>query len=163
MRIETGIKATKLLYLFCIGFFIFAAFPMSFADNKKGKTYVGTDACKTCHEKEYQYFKSYAKKAKSFDSIKKMQKGLRASEFQKCYECHTTGYGTPGGFKSEKDTPHLKDAGCEVCHGQGSLHCETEKTEDIKGKLTSKDCETCHNQERVESFRYKPLVYGGAH
>ena len=29
--------------------------------------------------------------------------------------------------------------------------------------MTMKDCETCHNSERVASFNFKPLLYGGAH
>jgi len=127
------------------------------------KTYVGSDACKDCHEDEYKNFNAYAKKAHSYNSIKIMKRGLTETEFQSCFECHTTGYGKPGGFISEKETPLLKDAGCEVCHGPGSLHCETEEPEAIKGKLTIKDCETCHNKERVAEFNYKPLIFGGAH
>jgi hypothetical protein len=26
-----------------------------------------------------------------------------------------------------------------------------------------KDCESCHISERVNAFRYKPLIHGGAH
>jgi hypothetical protein len=92
-----------------------------------------------------------------------MQKSLTNQELKSCFECHTTGYGEPGGFKSESETPHLKNAGCEVCHGPGSTHVETNDPEDIKGDLTAKDCEKCHNSDRVGAFRYKPLIYGGAH
>lgn len=126
-------------------------------------TYVGSDQCKSCHEKEFGSFKNNAKKAHSYKSIAVMKKGLTDAEFEKCFECHTTGYKKPGGFRSEKETPQLKDAGCEVCHGPGSLHAETGDPKDIKGKLTTKDCETCHNPERVGAFKYKPMVYGGAH
>ena len=135
----------------------------SLAETENQKSYVGSKACKDCHENEYRNFITYAKKAHSYASIKKMKKGLTDTEFQNCFECHTTGYGKPGGFRSEQETPNLKDAGCEVCHGPGSLHCETEDSEDIKGSLTTKDCEFCHNPERVETFNFKPLVYGGAH
>jgi len=133
------------------------------ARSERIKTYVGSDACKECHEEEYRNYKAYAKKAQSYDSIKKMKKGLTEFEFQGCFECHTTGHGKPGGFVSEKETPFLKNAGCEVCHGPGSLHCDTETAADIKGQLTIKDCEGCHNDERVAEFNYKPLIYGGAH
>ena len=133
------------------------------AGSEEIKTYVGSDACKDCHEEEYKNFKAYAKKAHSYNSIKKMKRGLTETEFQGCFECHTTGHGKLGGFVSEKEPPLLKNAGCEVCHGPGSLHCETENPEDIKGKPTIKDCETCHNEERVAEFNYKPLIYGGAH
>jgi hypothetical protein len=125
--------------------------------------FIGSESCKDCHETEYDSFKQFNKKAHSFKSITALKKGLTDVELNKCYECHTTGYGKEGGFLSEQETPKLKDAGCEVCHGPGSLHAETGDPKDIKGKLSAKDCESCHNSERINAFKYKPLVYGGAH
>ena len=139
------------------------AWPLGKAGSEGQKLYVGSKACQDCHEDEYDKFRTFAKKAHSFDSIKVMKKGLTDAEFQSCFGCHTTGYGKPGGFVSEHDTPDLKDAGCEVCHGPGSLHCETEDPEDIVGSLTAEECESCHRSDRVEAFDYKPLIYGGAH
>jgi len=127
------------------------------------KTYVGSDSCQECHEFEYKSFKTYAKKAHSYKSIEIMKKGLTEAEFRTCFECHTTGFGQPGGFQSVQDTPHLKNAGCEVCHGPGSLHIESEDPSDLKEDLTAKDCESCHNAERVAAFDYRPLIHGGAH
>jgi hypothetical protein len=127
------------------------------------KTYVGSNVCKDCHEKEYKNFMNYSKKSHSFKSIMIRRKGLTEAEFQKCLECHTTGYGKPGGFQSEATTPHLKDAGCEVCHGPGSLHVKTGSRKDINGNVKTKDCENCHREERVAAFNYKPVLYGGAH
>jgi Cytochrome c554 and c-prime len=127
------------------------------------KTYVGSTACAECHEEEYRQFEKYSKKAQSYESVKTMEKGLTRAEFQSCFECHATGYGKPSGFVSEEQTPALKNAGCEVCHGPGSVHIDTEDSSDIRGELSTEDCETCHCAERVEAFDYKPLVYGGAH
>ena len=145
-------------------------FFFSFSGNYAGKArcaeqpkYVGSDGCKECHADEYRTFKQFNKKAHSFQSIIRLQKGLEEAELKNCFECHTTGYGKEGGFRSEQETPQLKDAGCEVCHGPGSVHAETGDPKDIKGKLTAKDCEACHNSERIDAFKYKPLVYGGAH
>jgi hypothetical protein len=127
-------------------------------------TYVGSASCKDCHENEFKSFSTYSKKAHSFKSIKVMQKkGITEADVKKCYECHTTGYGKPGGFRSESETPHLKDAGCEVCHGPGSLHVQSGSKKDIRKKMNVKECEVCHNSERVGAFKYKPLIYGGAH
>ena len=125
--------------------------------------YVGSDACKPCHEKEYSSFVQYAKKSKSYQSIERLEKGLSAEDLEKCYGCHTTGYGRPGGFTSIEETPALKNAGCEVCHGPGGTHVKTEDSDSIKKQPTRQDCETCHTSERVKAFRYKPLIHGGGH
>ena len=140
------------LYTFCIA--------SSFAEDK---TYVGSEVCSECHEQEYNNFKSYAKKAKSFESIKKMKKKLTAEEYQACFECHTTGYGKKGGFVSEEETPELSDAGCEVCHGPGSLHVESEDPDLIVRNVDMENCNTCHSNDRIEAFDFKPLLFGGAH
>ena len=139
---------------------------MWFTDSARGqseKVYVGSEVCKSCHENEYRNFVAYAKKNHSFDSVYKMKKRLTREEIEKCFGCHTTGYGKPGGFRSEVETPHLKNAGCEVCHGPGSLHAKTRNSKDIQGKVTSKDCGVCHDESRVAAFKYRPLVHGGAH
>jgi len=125
--------------------------------------YVGSFACKPCHEEEYKSFMTNAKKSRSFKSIERVKKELTEKEKEGCYHCHTTGYGKPGGFISPEKTPHLKNAGCEVCHGPGELHVKTKSSRDIKRHLTLKDCEACHTSERVRAFRYKPLIHGGAH
>jgi hypothetical protein len=144
--------------------FIFAV-SMVFPCFGKGMAspYTGSAACKKCHEKAYASFMAYSKKSRSFESIEKLKKGLTAEEIKKCYGCHTTGYGKPGGFISPQKTPHLKNAGCEVCHGPGAMHARTQNPRDIKAHPTMHDCEACHTSERVRAFRYKPLIHGGAH
>ncbi len=133
-------------------------------ENKKDvPKYVGSEACKKCHETEYKSFITYAKKATSYNSIERIKDRLTEEELRGCYFCHTTGYGKPGGFISVEKTPHLKNAGCEVCHGPGEFHVKTQNPTYIKSKLTIKDCEDCHTEERIKAFRYKPLIHGGAH
>ncbi|MFH1156557.1 MAG: cytochrome c family protein [Pseudomonadota bacterium] len=127
------------------------------------KTYVGSKACKECHEAEYQNYFKFSKKASSYDSIRIMESKLTKEEFRSCFECHTTGYGQPGGFVSEKQTPELKNAGCESCHGPGSVHAASSDPDDIRASLTLEDCNHCHSSDRVEAFDFKPLLFGGAH
>ena len=127
------------------------------------KIYVGSETCKDCHEQQYDNFMKYSKKAHSFDNIKKMETKLTAVEYQTCFECHTTGYKQKGGFISEAKTPEVKNPGCEARHGPGSLHAESEDPEEIIGQLTMENCITCHNEDRVQAFDFKPLIYGGAH
>ncbi|MBM4141307.1 MAG: cytochrome C [Nitrospira sp.] len=138
--------------------------PFSIAETKTiTPKYVGTETCRKCHKAEYDSFMTYARKSRSFESIERVKKGLTEEEIRGCYSCHTTGYGKPGGFVSPEKTPHLKIAGCEVCHGPGELHVTTRNPQDIKRRMTLKDCEVCHTEERVKAFRYKPMIHGGAH
>lgn len=133
---------------------------------KPASTYVGSASCEGCHEKEYNNFKKFAKKAHSDKSVKVMAKKLTPDELKECYTCHTTGYGQPGGFESYEKTPDLGHAGCEVCHGPGSAHVDSGGQKNLikgKGRMSVKECETCHNPERVSNFRFKPMLYGGAH
>ena len=87
---------------------------------------------------------------------------LTVEELQNCYGCHTTGYGKPGGFVSEIQTPEMMNLGCESCHGPGSLHVESEDPDDLTA-VAVEDCMICHNEERVAAFNFKPMLYGGGH
>ncbi len=151
----------------CLGFLGAVCFlglaPLPFAHGETVSSYVGKEVCKGCHEKEYKSFIAYSKKNSSFKSIALRRKKLTDEEFKTCLSCHTTGYGKPGGFKSEAETPDMKDLNCEACHGPGSEHAKSGNPKDLKGKMTAGDCETCHNADRVATFNYKPLIYGGAH
>lgn len=134
--------------------------------SKAVASFVGSSSCEGCHEKEFITFKKHSKKAHSDRSVKIMAKQLTPEELKECYACHTTGYGKPGGFVSFEKTPDMGHAGCEVCHGPGSAHVESGGKKNLilgKGRMSVKECETCHNPERVSNFRFKPMLYGGAH
>lgn len=126
--------------------------------------YVGTTACKDCHQALYESYLHGSKKARSSRSVKRMAPKLTAEELRGCFGCHTTGYGRPGGFVSFEKTPELADAGCEVCHGPGSAHVASGGD---PARITAKPamalCETCHNSKRVQDFNFKPMLFAGAH
>ena len=143
---------------------VFGIYSPSQGSEQNGQlTYVGSLACRDCHPDEYANFITYAKKSTSFQSVEKQMRHLTPDEIKQCYPCHTTGYGQPGGFISLEETPHLKNAGCEVCHGPGAEHSRTTTPETIISNMSKKDCEICHISERVKAFKYKPLIHGGAH
>ncbi|MFC1837385.1 multiheme c-type cytochrome [Thermodesulfobacteriota bacterium] len=165
MQIRQLVYRFRLIALpaFLIYYLSMPCFPALADDFTVTPVYVGSEVCRNCHEEEYSSFTTYAKKNRSFESIERLRTRLFPEEIKKCYSCHTTGYGQPGGFTSLEETPHLKNAGCEVCHGPGSIHVQTKTAGDIKRYMTKKDCEVCHISERVKAFRYKPLIHGGAH
>lgn len=141
-----------------IALLIFLLIPtLAFSD------YVGTEACRKCHQKQYENFSRYSRMSRSFEAVHKMKNKITPDELKGCYHCHTTGYGEKGGFISEEKTPHLKNTGCEVCHGPGKKHVETKNPKFIRRKFTLQVCEPCHTEERIRAFRFKPLLYGGAH
>jgi hypothetical protein len=133
------------------------------AAGAEDKVYVGSQACKDCHEKEYEKFSKFSRKSHSFSNIKKMEKKLTPEEYKGCFQCHTTGYGQAGGFVSEEKTPELKNPGCEVCHGPGSRHAETGDPYDIITQMDTDNCTVCHNEARNSEFNFNPLLFGGAH
>jgi len=151
----------SLLFLFLLSSILLWQTPHTAASQPP--VFVGSDACRACHPTQYASYKTYAKKSNSYRSIERLQNELAPEDLKKCYACHTTGYGKPGGFVSLDRTPQLKNAGCEVCHGPGGKHIVTKATHDIKKKVTSKDCEVCHTPERIKAFRYKPMIHGGGH
>lgn len=128
-----------------------------------GGQFVGSKTCAECHEDQYENYQKYSKKAHSWESVEIMLSDLKPDEAQKCFECHTTGHGQPGGFVSYEQTPHMADVGCETCHGPGSLHAEDGDPELIQRTPTIDHCRTCHSEERVGDFNFKPLLFSGAH
>ncbi len=155
--------STKLLcFLFLMAVVVTHGMTASvFADNEP--VYVGTATCGECHPDQFERFTSNSKKARSYTSIERMAAKLTPEELEGCYGCHTTGYGKPGGFRSAQETPHLKNNGCEVCHGPGSLHAASEDPDDLNAVIDVDACLVCHNSQRVAAFNFKPLLYGGAH
>ena len=146
--------------------------------NAKGATYVGTKGCKKCHIKQYRSWQ----KTKSAGSFEVLKAGVEAevktklkfdpqkdyTKDPKCLECHTTGFGLPGGYVIPKDgdaksAAQAKDnegITCEACHGPGSLCMPIFKKAMMKKeKYTTKQlydlgmfpadersCTQCHNR-----------------
>jgi len=140
--------------------------------------YIGVNKCKACHIKQY---KSWADTpmATAFESLKS---GVKADAKKKagldpekdytrdasCLECHTTGYGLPGGFKSMEETPELANVQCESCHGPGGNYREIMKKNkefklaDIKSvgfimpSENEQGCLTCHGERSPFNEKVDP-------
>jgi hypothetical protein len=89
----------------------------------KGATYVGSEKCKECHKEAYKIWKE-SPHARAYASLVKAQRPSLRQFDGECIVCHVTGFEHTGGFADEKTTPHLKENGCENCHGPASLHIE---------------------------------------
>ena len=144
----------------------------------KDAEYIGVKKCKACHIKQYKSWKKTTM-ATSFESLKP---GVKAAEKKKagidpdkdythdanCLECHTTGYGKPGGFTSIEDTPKLANVQCESCHGPGGNYREIMKKNkefkmaDIKSVgfiMPSEDeqgCLACHGERSPFNEKVDP-------
>ncbi len=82
-----------------------------------GLTYAGSDSCATCHQYEFIEWMGKAH-ADAYATLEEV-----GSQYDpECVVCHVIGMDYESGFISEKKTPHLKDVGCENCHGPGSEH-----------------------------------------
>lgn len=98
----------------------------------------GTGACQGCHGDKYEEYSQTAH-ADAYNTIASMPLSLG------CVACHTTGFNQTTGFTTPQATPHLKNVGCESCHGSGGAHKYGDH-DVVKPAVTiaSEVCGTCH-------------------
>ena len=117
-----------------------------------GLEYAGSESCKQCHEYEYE---QWSKKvhAHAYATLEKV-----GSQFDpECVICHVVGLKYESGFVSEQETSHLKNVGCENCHGPGSEHNVTlgkAKTTEPKSM-----CLDCHTPETSGEYAGNEQLY----
>ena len=109
--------------------------------------FVGNDACAKCHVADCTHFAS-TKHAVAWSTLQ--QKGSQVDPY--CQQCHTTGYGAPGGFMSVSQSADRVNVGCESCHGPGQQHTADPT---IRTLFAAKDqCLQCHDRENSPAFEY---------
>ena len=117
-----------------------------------GLEYTGSKSCKSCHEDEYEKW-SQKGHAHAYSTLEK----VGSESDPECAICHVIGMKYESGFVSKKQTPHLKDVGCENCHGPGSEHIETlGKTRTTGPKST---CLDCHTPETSSKYAENKEIY----
>ncbi len=112
-----------------------------------GDTFAGTKSCAPCH--------SSAQKAWSASGHARAHATLVAEKHDldpECMSCHVVGLDRTSGFTSMAKTPHLKDVGCESCHGPAARHVKNPKTP--LQKVGSDGCISCHNPENSPKFDF---------
>ncbi len=123
--------------------------------------YVGSEACRSCHEAEFETWASnpHAKAGVSLAAAGESANG-------DCLTCHTTGYGSEGGFPPSAtlaDHPDLGRVGCESCHGPGGAHVAADAPK--RGTITSlgdkcdscvilQICGSCHDEANDPGFEF---------
>ncbi|MBW2664648.1 MAG: redoxin domain-containing protein [Deltaproteobacteria bacterium] len=123
---------------------------------------VGSDACQSCHQTEYEIWRKSGH-ARAGESLTK--KGSEGD--QNCLACHTTGYGLDGGFAKGAELAAHADrgrVGCESCHGPGGDHIgeETPKFGSIVALGDKCDscvilqiCGSCHDDANDPGFEFE--------
>ena len=149
-------------------------------DHPSGLTFVGSKACQECHKEAYRIWEEGQNghapgHAKAFATLKKPPKrsSIPRQHDPECISCHVVGWNPQkyfpykSGFVSEEKTPHLKDVGCESCHGPGSAHVAAEDGSEkvdnaeldrrrVEVRLLLEDaepfCVTCHDLDNSPHF-----------
>jgi hypothetical protein len=107
--------------------------------------YVGSASCKPCHDYEYEKWSTKAH-AHAYATLEQA-----GSQFDpECAVCHVVGMDYESGFTTPEQTGHLKNVGCENCHGPGSEHIKSggwAKTTEPKST-----CISCHTPEHSGEY-----------
>jgi hypothetical protein len=107
----------------------------------------GTASCTSCHKDDCKSWEG-SRHAQAWQTL-----AARHSEVDAyCQQCHTTGFGLPGGFVSAQRSPLAHSVGCESCHGPSLVH-----TRDPKARtpfLARDQCTRCHDRENSPRFDY---------
>jgi hypothetical protein len=115
---------------------------------KGGATFVGSEACRSCHVKE---FESWTKTLHA-EAYRTLQKTGNDRD-PECVGCHVVGLNHESGFTSVEERPSMASVGCESCHGAGSKHiADPYAAYKSEGE---KACLTCHNTGHSPKFSFK--------
>jgi len=115
-------------------------------DTRSG--YVGSQACATCHRKEFDQW-AHTSHATAFNTLLTVGKQF----YPECVSCHVTGFRYETGYQiGEEEKEHLADVGCETCHGPGKQHITTPLTTNIRGEVKDQNCLECHTPSHSPGF-----------
>ncbi len=111
----------------------------------KGLAFTGSEGCRRCHEYEHDEWS-----AKAHADALSVLKKVGSDGDPECVICHVVGMEYEGGYVTEETTRHLKDVGCEACHGPGSEHVQSNGAKITRGPR--RDCLDCHTPDRSTGY-----------
>ncbi len=107
--------------------------------------YTGSRSCESCHVYEYTLAMTQ-RHANAFATLEK----VGSEGDPECVVCHVVGMDRETGFVTPERTPHLKNVGCEVCHGPASEHLRGGgRVKTTEPKLA---CVQCHTPEHSGGY-----------
>ena len=107
----------------------------------------GTASCLACHKTDHDTW-VHTKHAAAWQTL--VEKKFDVDPY--CMQCHTTGFGMPGGFESRTKSVDLVGVGCENCHGPSQAHVASPRT---RTPFAAADqCVRCHDHENSPTFAY---------
>jgi hypothetical protein len=115
---------------------------------KNGADFVGSETCRSCHEKE---FASWLGTMHAI-AYKTLQKTGNDRD-PECVGCHVVGLEHESGFRSVEKQPAMASVGCESCHGPGSKHVQSPY--EAYGVAGEKSCMSCHVSANSPKFSFK--------
>ncbi len=114
---------------------------------KKNQVYATDQTCLTCHSKEHDIW-SKTGHSRAYVALQEVNKSFDPE----CLACHTVGFGKPGGFISEIDTPELKNVQCEMCHGARLEHSQNPQEGFAQDARSA--CSRCHVKKHSPKFNF---------
>jgi hypothetical protein len=113
----------------------------------QGFRVAGNATCTGCHKNDCTLFEG-SHHAHAWQTLE--GKGYQVDGY--CQQCHSTGFGLPGGFVSAARSKPLGGVGCESCHGPSEAHVQEPK---VRTPFPAKDqCARCHDHENSPKFEY---------
>ncbi len=150
-------------------------------------SFVGSAVCADCHTEAAEVFQ-LTPHAHATKTLVELDPPRHFDP--ECLSCHVTGWNPQeffpytSGFQGLKETPHLRDNGCENCHGPGASHVAAESGEsdvteeeierlratmrmkivenegnkagqEIKKAVVVKKCQACHDLDNSPEFDFQ--------
>lgn len=110
----------------------------------------GSESCRACHAADCSSWAG-SKHAHAWQTL--TARGQAVDSY--CQQCHTTGFGLPGGFESASRAGAVHSVGCESCHGPSAGHVRDPR---VRTPFAARDqCGTCHDHENSPTFQYDPF------